>query len=427
MKNALVGKYKSNPAFARIFEWSKLIALTGSTQALIQFIGLLSGIFVIRMLPTHEYGLYTLANTMLGTMAVLSDGGISTGVMSQGGKVWSDREELGRVLSTGFDLRKTFSLGSLVVSVPILFYLLNRHHSSLIMSILIITSIVPVFLSTLSGSLLQIGLTLNQDLHSLQKNQLLVSVFRFVLLLLGLFITPWAFVAILASAFPQLLGNFYLKKASFKYADFGLQPDIKIRNQILSTVKKLFPTSLYYCLSGQITIWLMSIFGSTTSVASLGALSRLSMVLNVFGTMFSLLVVPRFSRSNLDKERLLKRFIFIIFGLLCLIIIVISIVRLFPTEILWVLGKDYANLQEEVLLSVIGGCLGLMAGAAASLSSSRGLIIHPVASILISLLALIVGILYFNVTTMAGMLKLNIFLMSTEFMMFFLYGLRKLG
>jgi hypothetical protein len=30
--------------------------------------------------------------TMLGTITVLSDGGISTGLMAQGGKVWNDKE-----------------------------------------------------------------------------------------------------------------------------------------------------------------------------------------------------------------------------------------------------------------------------------------------------------------------------------------------
>ncbi len=70
-----------------MYGWGKLISVTGSAQVLIQALGFISGIIIIRLLPTEEYAFYTLANTMLGTMNILSDAGVSTGVMAQGGKV----------------------------------------------------------------------------------------------------------------------------------------------------------------------------------------------------------------------------------------------------------------------------------------------------------------------------------------------------
>src|SRR5438270_1038562 len=108
--------------YTRAIEWGKLIALTGSAQILVQGLGFICGIFIIRMLPTKEYALYTLANTMLGTMTILADGGIATGVMFRGGRVWNDRQKLGKVLATGLDLRKKFAIGSLLIALPVLFY-----------------------------------------------------------------------------------------------------------------------------------------------------------------------------------------------------------------------------------------------------------------------------------------------------------------
>ena len=70
-----------------LLRWIKLIFVTGSAQIIVQATGLFCGILVIRLLPVNEYALYTLANTMLGTMTVLADSGISSGVMAQGGKV----------------------------------------------------------------------------------------------------------------------------------------------------------------------------------------------------------------------------------------------------------------------------------------------------------------------------------------------------
>jgi O-antigen/teichoic acid export membrane protein len=93
-----------------LYEWGKLVSLTGSAQLIIQCVGMITGIFIIRMLTTQEYAYYTIANTMLGTMTILADGGVSVGVMNQGGKVWNDKHELGIVLSTGMVLRKMFGI-----------------------------------------------------------------------------------------------------------------------------------------------------------------------------------------------------------------------------------------------------------------------------------------------------------------------------
>ena len=81
---------KSNSRFTRLLEWGRLLLLTGSAQLLIQCLSFASGILVIRLLPIQEYAIYTLANTMLGTIALLADGGVATGAMSIGGKVWQD-------------------------------------------------------------------------------------------------------------------------------------------------------------------------------------------------------------------------------------------------------------------------------------------------------------------------------------------------
>ena len=93
----LAQKFSNLARSEKAVTWFKLISITGGAQLIVQAIGLVSGIIVIRLLSTSEYGLYTLANTMLGTMIILADGGISAGVMAQGGKVWQDKNQLGIV------------------------------------------------------------------------------------------------------------------------------------------------------------------------------------------------------------------------------------------------------------------------------------------------------------------------------------------
>jgi O-antigen/teichoic acid export membrane protein len=134
----LVLQLYSNPKYSRLFEWTRLVSISAVAQVSIQLISFICGILVIRLLPPHEYALYTLANAMLGTMILLADSGVSTGVMAQAAKVWNDDDKLGTVLVTGLDLRKKFAVLSLLVAFPSLLYLLRHHGSSWGMSALII-------------------------------------------------------------------------------------------------------------------------------------------------------------------------------------------------------------------------------------------------------------------------------------------------
>ena len=140
-------------------------------KLLCRLLALLRGILIIRLLPVQEYAFYTLANTMLGTMTVLADGGITTGVMAQGGKVWQNKEKLGIVLVTGLELMKNFGIGSLIISLPVLFYLLLHNGASWLMSSLIVLSMIPAFYASMSDSLLEIVPKLHQTILPLQRNQ----------------------------------------------------------------------------------------------------------------------------------------------------------------------------------------------------------------------------------------------------------------
>ena len=419
----LVQRMYASPNYTRVLEWGKLLSITGGAQLSIQAISLVSGILVIRLLPTQEYALYTLANMMLGTMVVLADGGITAGVLSQGGKVWQDREQLGTVLATGLELRKMFAVGSLLIAVPILFYLLLHHGASWLMSALLVLALIPTFITALSNSLLEIAPKLRQDIFPLQRNELVANSGRLVLLVVSLFAFPWAYVAVFASSLPQLWANRALRKISATYADWYQLPNLAIRQEILKFVKRVLPGSIYYCLSSQITIWLISVFGSTAAIAQIGALGRLAVILNVFSTVFTTLLVPRFARLPNQAKLLLSRYLQLLVGLAVLSTCIIGLVWLFPSEVLWILGRSYANLKFEVVLNIINACLGLIAGASFAICTSRGWIIHPLVSIPVTIGAIIGGILLLDISTLRGILTLNIFVMSVEIFMYVVHTL----
>jgi O-antigen/teichoic acid export membrane protein len=417
----LAKQITSHSSYSRVVEWSKLISITGSAQIAIQALSLLSGIFVIRLLPTKEYALYTLANTMLGTITVIADGGIATGVMTLGGKVWQSEEQLGAVIATGLDLRKRFAAVVLLFAVPVLLYLLYHHSHNWLLSGLIVASLIPAFFSALSGTLLEIAPRLHQDIKSLQKIEVGASVGRLLFMVATLFFFPFASIAILSAGLPQILANRQLRKISAVYASWSQPPVAAIQKDIMPIVKRVLPGALYYCVSGQITIWLISFYGSTESVAQVGALGRLTMILNVFSTVCYTLIVPRFARLAADRKLVLSRFMqvqLLIFGVSGLIIASISI---FPSQVLLLLGKNYSNLTAEIVLMTISGCISMAGGITYSMSVARGKIIPPALNISINILSQVILIYFLDLSKITNIILFSIANSGIAYLLMIIY------
>jgi O-antigen/teichoic acid export membrane protein len=421
MKKKLA-KIKQHPKYNKVLNWGKLISITGSAQIILQAVGFVSGILVIRLLPTQEYALYTLANTMLGTMTVLSDAGISTGVMAQGGRVWKDREKLGSVVATGLDLRKRFAIFSLIVSAPILLYLLLHNGATWIMAVMIVLSLIPAFYAALSDSLLEIVPKLHQSIVPLQKNQIVVSFGRLILSGLTLFVFPLTFVAILANGIPRIFGNIKLQKISEDYIDTLQKPDPTVRKDILKLVKRMLPGAIYFSLSGQITIWIISIVGNTTSIAALGALGRISVLFTIFSVLVGSLLVPRFARLENKRSELLKRYSQIIFVSFIIMFFVGGIAAFFSDKLLWVLGNNYSKFNFELILNIIIACISVISGISFSLYSSRGWVLHPLFAMIKNVIIIVTCCIVLDLSTLAGALYMNLAITLSSMLMNVIYG-----
>lgn len=425
MKDILI-KFKDHPKYDTIVSWGKLISITGSAQVIVQGVGFVSGILIIRLLSVQEYAFYTLANTMLGAMSVLSDGGISTGVLAQGGKVWENKKELGKVLVTGLEMRKKFAVISLFISLPILLYLLLHNGAGWMTSILIILSIIPAFYATLSDSLLEIPLKLNQSILPLQRNQVIVSFGRLLMVASTIFLFPFAYLSILTSGIARIYGNIRLKKHTNVYADTSETEDPVVKKEISSIVRKSLPGLIYYCFSGQISTWIISIFGNPASIAQIGALGRISSIITLLMVVFSILIVPRFARIQNQPQKLLRHYTKILVGMTILLLFIVACTYLFSDQILWILGSNYKKLNTELVLLMIGTAITTIMAAALGLYLSRGWVLKYYISISGSLLPIVLSCFIFDVSTLKGILYLNILVAIVQMVLHVCYGYYKI-
>jgi O-antigen/teichoic acid export membrane protein len=351
---------------------------------------------------------------MLGAMTILADGGIASAVMAQGSKDWDNKMQLGVIVSTGLMLRKKLAIISIIVCIPILLYLSYNSHFNLFSIIIIAISIIPSFIMSLSGTLYEVAIKLKQDIIPLQRNQFTVSILRLLLLLLLLLIFPYAFIAILAAGLPQIWANQELKKISIKYADLNQNPSEIVEKNIIKIIKRVLPTGIYQCLSSQITIWIVTLLGSTSNIAKLGALGRIIVSLRFFNIIINTVVLPRFAKIINNEKIIASRYTQIIGGLILMCLVILSVVWMFSSEILLLLGENYLNLKNELLLSCICGLIALITWTTNALSISRGWAINPLLSIPVNILSIIVGVIFIDLKSLSGVIVLDIFVTTIQ-------------
>src|SRR5258708_5231334 len=158
----------SAPIIRRAFQRAKIVGNFAIVQAVVQIIGFLSGILLVRTLEQREYAYFTIANTMQGTINLLADIGISVGLVSIGGRVWQDRHRFGQLISTALSVRR--KLGALVVVAvtPVMYFMLVKNGASISYTALLIVVVLIGLGFQLSIGVLGVVPRLRADIGRIQ-------------------------------------------------------------------------------------------------------------------------------------------------------------------------------------------------------------------------------------------------------------------
>lgn len=352
--------------------------LVWATQAGIQFLGIVSGILIVRSLPTEQYAYYTIAITSLGAMTAISDGGLNNGLLALGGKVWTDRARLGAVMASGFRIRRRMTLVVCSIALPVMWLLLSHQGATPAQSSAIVLSLLPFLFLSVESGVWEVVPRLHQQLASLQANQLVLNACRAVLVVAGLAAMPLAGIALLVPAIPQLWVYGRVRRLASRNALPDVAADPASSRDLASLMGRSLPDSIYFAFSGQLTVWLIAVFGHTDSIAAVGALGRIAMVFSAITSTFALLVLPRFARIPGTESSRIKRHYWyaqLLVTLACLV--PLAAICLKPGWVIALLGSNYAGLEAEARLMALGGAMGTLSGAAFSLGAVRGILVKP--------------------------------------------------
>lgn len=406
-------------------KWAPVLVKFAFVQAGVQLLGFAAGLLIVRTLPKHEYAFYTIGNTMLSAILVLADSGIGSALSAIGGRVWQDSRRLGSLLNTALQLRRQLGVFTVVAVVPVLIWLLAQNGASRL-------TIVGLVVAVLAGSGLElitrvyaVGLRLRSEIRLIQKQAMIAAVVKLAIVAIALFIFMNALIAILSVVIGYAVQFLMLRRWAHRELDPDAPPDPAMRSEIVAVLKREAPHSIYYCLQGQITVWLISIFGNADSVANVGALGRLAVVFSLLFTVAVEVVLPAFARIQ-SVVLLRRRWIQIVAGCLVLSVLSVAIVAMFPRQILSILGHQYNGLAAEGVLMTASAVVSTMAALLWTVNCARAWILPPAVLIPCTIAVQISGIWILDLSTVRGVLLFSIYTWVPSIVLSLWFAMKKM-
>ncbi|HVF70534.1 MAG TPA: hypothetical protein VM940_02900 [Chthoniobacterales bacterium] len=411
----------STPVIRRALHRVRIVGNFALVQGVVQVIGFLSGILLIRQLDQPEYAYFTIANTMQGTLNVLADIGISIGLVSIGGRVWQDQHRFGQLITTALHLRRKLGLFALGAVLPILAWMLFKNGASMSYLAVLVAIVLAGLAVQLSIGVLSVVPRLRSDVSRIQTIDLTGAVARLLALLILTYVFLNGAVALAVAAGTLLLQFFMLRSYVAGVIDLTAPENKEDRAAMLGFIRSQAANALFFCLQGQITVFLISLFSrDVSSIAEVGALGRLGMIFAVLSNLLANVFAPAFARCQ-RAQKLRWQYAAIVGAVAAFSFLIVAAAALFPAQFLFILGNKYSHLERELLLMVGGAVVTAMASTLWSLNAAKAWIAGSwlyIPATLATQLALIPftdfssvpGVLMFNLVSVVPSLLLNIVL-----------------
>jgi O-antigen/teichoic acid export membrane protein len=358
----------------RLYRWSTILGGFAVVQLLVQALNALAGFLLVRAMEKPDYAWFTIASGMSAALSILSDSGVGNAVTSIGGRIWQDHASLKGLVQAAMRLRWRLTILASAIVACASIWLLRRNGAGFWVSCCLTLLVIAPIWQVSTTAVFNVVNRLHSRTRELQVADLVPAVVRTVLTagmaLLGVLTPATALAAVLIA---QMLQYFIVRRQVISLLGVELEPtDVEVHSvAIWKLVRQLMPNCVFICIQGQLTTWLISAFATSSEVADLGALSRISIIYAVLGGPLTQYVCPAFARAR-EPRRL-----WIMAATLMAVMLAISCLLLlfcwFKGEwFLWLLGAKYASLHHELLLVLGGAAISSLGASVWGLNIARG-------------------------------------------------------
>lgn len=329
---------------------------------------MLAGILLVRLLPVDQYALYTVASALLAMLTLGANMGVPQAVITLGSA--ADEGRLQRLVGAALpQCRRQFLITAPVV-LGLAWFMLD-HAEWALWSRLVCVGLVLLAAWWRIPTMIAAGiLNARHQTAGLFQIGLVEAIARVALAPVCL-IVPHAAVGVTANA----IGNGWARVTSRRFLplDAAAQgpADPELTAAIRAFVVPLVPIIIYQAVQGQISVLVLTAFGSVTSVAYAGAISRFNQIITVAMMLNPFLVQPILARQQFRASYV--RRLGAVLGILSVgATLVLISAFVVPEWWLWILGSQYAGLRDELPLTLSIGVMTLLGGTLYTAVIARG-------------------------------------------------------
>lgn len=396
---ALIIKYKT-----RISD----IASYSTGNAISQLMNMLSGFLIIRALDKTEYGYYTIAFTIFIMLTQLSDIGVSIGLNAIGGRTWADKNKFSSLIVTAESIRRRMIL---FIFLPIIIYgfvILLSNGNNLFNSLALLTIVAVTGFFEIERLVLLTIPKFYGNIKFIRNNELMGSTAKLLLVIIAALLLNNPIYFLIPFFIATAVQLRFLRVEKKQHIQANVIVNKEFKTEIIGYIKSNALNTFYYIFQGQLFILLLTIFGTVTNIAEIGALSRFSVIFNVVNSLFLNYFVPDFAKAK-EYKQIKKKFLILLFIYLLIGLIVFIIFALMPHFFLFILGKEYYGLEEELILIIISAIVINLLGVLWQLNTAKGWVKFIWLYTPITIIAQIVIIPFLNLATLKGIILFNIY------------------
>jgi O-antigen/teichoic acid export membrane protein len=356
----------------RARRWLGILSAYFSTQTVLQLLGFATGVLLIRSMPVREFALYTLAFSVVTFFNFITDLGSTTSLLHFYHRAAREGEPFEPYLAAVLSLRRAaFLLGASAVVIAFPYAAAAQGYGGWQIALVTVGIVAGVWFQ-IQTSIRLLTLRLHDRYARSYRAEVGGTALR-LLLAGGMVATRQlaAWIGVAATAVSSGLSAALARPEAPPKAPDAPAVDLSpYRRRVVRFLLPTLPSALYFAVQGPLLVWLSATFGSTRTIAEVGALGRLGLAVGMFSSLIGIVFLPRLARI-VDERHYLVRFLQ--FGALLLAVAggLLAFAALFPRALLFVLGAHYSGLNSELLLVIGGAGLSLLDGYLVSVNIAR--------------------------------------------------------
>ena len=355
----------------RLKRWTGILATFFTAQAATQAASLTAGLLFVNFLPLEQFAFYTLASSVLVTLAFATDLGSSAAMLHFFHRSRQEATSFEPWAAAVMSLRRRlFALGAPVAVVVLWIWGTKRGIPRLPLAAAEVLVLAAAWFQ-IAGTISVLRLRLEDRFGPSYRAEIFGALTRLVLAA-TLIVAGWRLASpALGTAMAAAMVTAWLARGGAAGARGVAAAAIAAgRKQVVRYLAPTLPSAVYFAIQGQFVIWLAATFGGTTNLAQVGALGRLGLLVGFFSNLGQVVFLPKLVQIA-DERTFRARFFQFGLFLAALAGALWLAAAMVPHLFLLLLGPNYAGLTNELLIVVGTSGVTLLGGYVVAVNNAR--------------------------------------------------------